>query len=224
MRKKAIVFLAMAVMLMMICTSLLAGCGDSEEATGATDEYAPDYLVLVNKEQPISEDYVDTIKLVKIKKADGNYYEVEKTTKAAFQELRDALKEKDVIIGVDSAYRSVERQQEIMDEFIEEYGEEYAKATVAQPGTSEHHTGLAIDIVPKVNGEWVFENEDMLKEKEIFKVIHETLPDYGFILRYPEGKEDITGYDYEPWHLRYVGKEAAKEIYDKQITLDEYLK
>ena len=110
-----------------------------------------------------------------------------------------------------------------MAEFIETYGEEYARKTVAEPGTSEHHTGLVIDIVPKVNGEWVVENDDMLKEMEFFDVIHKTMPVYGFILRYPSGKEDITGYSYEPWHLRYVGKEVAEEIYDRQITLEEYV-
>lgn len=183
----------------------------------------PDYLVLVNKENLIDEHYIDDIELVDIELALGGTYEVEKTTAEAYYALHDALLEKGIEIGVDSAYRSVERQQEIMDEFIEEYGEDYAKKTVAIPGTSEHHTGLVVDIVPKVDGEWVVENDDMLKQTEIFAVIHEIMHEYGFILRYPQGKEDITGYDYEPWHLRYVGVKAATEIYNQQVTLEEYL-
>ncbi len=231
---KSIVFAAVLSLCMIFA---LSGCGGSvPEASVSADasavsavsadeadsEYAPDYHVLVNKENPISTDYVNSIKLVDIQKADGDYYQVETRTAEAFYALRNALLEKGIQIGVDSAYRSVERQQEIMDEFIEEYGKEYAEKTVAIPGTSEHHTGLVIDIVPMVDGEWIVENEDMLKQTEIFAAVHETMPQYGFILRYPEGKSDITGYDYEPWHLRYVGKELAEELYDKQITLEEY--
>lgn len=192
---------------------LLSGC----QKTG------PDYLVLVNKENPISSDYISTVHLCDIENVDGGVYQVEETTKKAFESLRSDLMEKGVEIGVDSAYRSVERQQEIMDEFIRDYGEDYAKKTVAIPGTSEHHTGLVIDLVPKVNGEWVVENEDMLKETEIFAEIHKALAEFGFIVRYPQGKEDITGYSYEPWHIRYVGKEAAEKISKQGITLEEYL-
>ena len=68
------------------------------------------------------------------------------------------------------------------------------------------------------------DNDDMIAEKEIFAKVHERLADFGFILRYPEGKEDITGYAYEPWHLRYVGSaEIAKEITERGLTLEEYL-
>lgn len=189
----------------------------------ACAEGEPDYLVLVNKTHLIPPESIRDVVLVEIENVSGGVYQVESATRDAFYQLRDALLSEGIEIGVDSAYRSVERQQEIMDEFTEAYGEDYAKRTVAQPGTSEHHTGLVIDIVPRVNGEWVIENEDMLRETEIFAVIHRMLPKYGFILRYPKGKEQITGYDYEPWHLRYVGKEAAQEIYDGGFTLEEYL-
>lgn len=181
-----------------------------------------DYLVLVNQTHPISPDFIHGAVLTDIENVSGGVYQVEAATRDAYFQLRDALLTRGVEIGVDSAYRSIERQQEIMDEFIELYGEEYARQTVAQPGVSEHHTGLVIDIVPRVNGEWVVENEDMLKETEIFAVIHQMLPEYGFIVRYPQGKEQITGYGYEPWHLRYVGKEAAAAISAGGLTLEEY--
>lgn len=197
----------------LICLIGLVGCQQKKV----------DYQVLVNKENKISETFIDGVELVDITKTDGEVVQLEKKTCEAYGKLHDALLQDGVEIGVDSAYRSIERQKEIMAEFIEEYGEDYAKRTVAEPGTSEHHTGLVVDIVPKVNDEWVLENEDMLKETEIFAKIHARLPEFGFILRYPKGKEDITGYDYEAWHLRYVGPEIAKEIYDRQITLEEYL-
>lgn len=219
--KKAfdIVALSMALLTVMMSMLLLCGC----EQKDAEPTNAPDYLVLVNKDRLISSDYVNSIQLTTIDNVDGGTYEVEITTKEAFQELQSYLLEKGVEIGVDSAFRSVEDQQEIMDEFIGKYGEDYAKKTVAVPGTSEHHTGLAIDIVPKVNGKWVIENEDMLKETAIFEEIHRALPEYGFILRYPKGREDITGYDYEPWHIRYVGRDVAQKIYEQQIALEEYI-
>lgn len=206
-------------MALLVPLMMLAGC-EKKEAEAA---YHPDYLILVNQDHPIDSDYVSTIELVDVDNVDGGTYQVEKTTCQAFKSLKEDLNNQGIEIGVDSAYRSVERQKEIMAEFIETYGEEYARKIVAEPGTSEHHTGLVIDIVPKVNGEWVVENDDMLKEMEFFDVIHKTMPVYGFILRYPSGKEDITGYSYEPWHLRYVGKEVAEEIYDRQITLEEYV-
>lgn len=187
--------------------------------------YSPDYMVLVNKKEKIGSDFIKTIKLETFNNTSGEEIQAETMALRAFCKLRDDLKrEKNITIGIDSAYRSVERQKELMKEFIQQYGADYAKKTVAEPGTSEHHTGLAIDLVPKVDGKWLIENEDMMKQKAVFKEIHKKLPEYGFILRYPKGKEKITGYDYEPWHLRYLGdKKAAKEIYSKGITLEEYL-
>ena len=202
-----------AFVLTIICLVGLVGCNQKKT----------DYLVLVNKQNKISDDYINGIELVDIVRTDGEVMKLEKKTCEAYWKLHDELLKDGIEIGVDSSYRSIERQKKVMAEFIEEYGEEYARKTVADPGTSEHHTALAVDIVPKINGEWVLENEDMMKETEIFAKIHARLSKFGFILRYPKGKEDITGQDYEPWHLRYVGEKVAKEIYDNQITLEEYL-
>ena len=199
--------------LALLCLIGLVGCQQKKV----------DYLVLVNKDNKISDDFIDEVELVDVIGDDGEVMQLEKKTCEAYWKLHDALLKDGIEIGVDSAYRSIDQQKQVMSDFIEEYGEEYAKKIVAEPGTSEHHTGMAVDIVPKVNGEWVIENEDMMKETEIFAKIHARLPEFGFILRYPKGKEDITRQDYEPWHLRYVGVKAAKEIYDKQITLEEYL-
>lgn len=201
------------IMVLFIVVVGLCGCG----------EKSPDYQVLVNKSNPIPEKYIDSINLKNAEDVYGDVAQVEERTLNAYNRLHDALLKEGIEIGIDSAYRSVEKQEEIMQDFIKQYGEEYAKATVATPGTSEHHTGLVIDIVPKVNGEWVIENEDMLKQKNIFATIHKKCSKYGFIVRYPDGKEAITGYGYEPWHLRYVGEELAGKLYNNGdwITMEE---
>jgi D-alanyl-D-alanine carboxypeptidase len=90
------------------------------------------------------------------------------------------------------------------------------------PGTSEHHTGQAIDLIIQKDGKWINENDDLLKEVETFNKIHKVLKHFGFILRYPKGKEKITGYPYEPWHIRYIGESKAMEIGD--LTLEEFVK
>ena len=142
----------------------------------------------------------------------------------SYLELKNELENEGIYVDLDSARRSVADQQRIMDEFTEEYGADYARKTVAEPGYSEHHTGLALDLYLIIDGKDVVENEDMMQYPEIWENIHEKLPQYGFILRYLDGKEHITGYGYEPWHIRYVGDAAAaEEIANKGITLEEYL-
>ena len=183
--------------------------------------YAPDYLIVVNKKHPLDPKFLETIELVPAPNTEGEDLQAEKTTYAAYCELRDWLeKEKGVRIGLDSAYRSIESQERIIREFTEMYGEEYAYTYAAIPGTSEHHTGLALDIVPWLENKFLVMNEDMFAHPELFPEIHKALPDFGFILRFP-GRENGV---YEPWHIRYVGKEAAKEITEKGLILEEYVK
>ena len=140
----------------------------------------------------------------------------------AFKKLQKAMAKEGITILLDSTYRSVARQQEIWDEFEAEKGLEYAQQYVAVPGYSEHHTGLAIDICIVKKGKIINDNDKMIAQKKIFAKIHEKLADYGFILRYPEGMEDITGYSYEPWHLRYVGLKTAEYLYKNNLTLEEF--
>ena len=131
--------------------------------------------------------------------------------------------EEGIDIELDSTYRSVKAQEELWEEFEQIYGRDYCEKYVAVPGFSEHHTGLAIDVCLIKDGKVIDDNDEMIAEKEIFAKVHSYLADYGFILRYMEGKESITGYSYEPWHIRYVGKQVAKEIKRRNITLEEYL-
>ena len=203
--------------LLTLTALLLSGCSKTQNTSN--------YLMLVSKEYPLPENYTNTFKLVTADTVyEGEKTQVEKKAYDAFLELKASLKEIGIEIGIDSAYRSVDEQKRIMKDFTQKYGEDYAKKTVAQPGTSEHHTGLAIDIVPKVDGEWVTENADMMDLAELFFVIHRALAAHGFILRYPDGKEKTTGYAYEPWHIRYIGnKTIARRLMDEEITLEEYL-
>ena len=185
-----------------------------------------DYLVLVNKKYKLPDDYESKVDLINA----TNYlpsprtFEIERKAFEYYTQLRNKLlEENNIQIELDSVYRSVKRQQEIWDEFIEKYGEEYTISHVAMPGHSEHHTGLAIDICLVVNGTVIDDNDEMIAQREIFAKIHEKLADYGFILRYPEGKKYITGYDYEPWHLRFVLVDNAKAIKNQDVTLEEFL-
>ena len=183
------------------------------------------YTTLVNKNNPIKNAFVSRINLVKTKNMEEEEIQVEEKTYESFLKLQERLAKENIYIGISSAYRSVEKQQEIYQETIEEKGIEYTKRYVAEPTTSEHHTGLAIDLslFPKIE---IDENtkEEVLKEREEkWHRIHNLLPSFGFILRYPKNKEYITGYSYECWHIRYVGEFPAKIITENNLTLEEYL-
>ena len=135
---------------------------------------------------------------------------LEENTYHAYQDLQKALKKENIEIGIESAYREISYQEELKNRLLTEKGEDYVKEFVAEPGYSEHHTGLAIDLAIKKDG--IYQDDP---SPEDYKKIHSILHKYGFILRYPQGKEDITGYSYEPWHIRYVGSIPAKIIKDE---------
>ena len=181
------------------------------------------YLTLVNRKHKLPENWLEKVELVQAKNSKGREFLVEKQALEHFIALRNKLLSQGIDIELDSTYRSVERQKELWEEFEEEYGSAYCEKYVGKPGYSEHHTGLAIDVCLIKDGRVIDDNDEMIAEVEIFSKVHEVLSDYGFILRYMKGKEDITTYSYEPWHFRYVGIKAAKKIYQKGITLEEYL-
>lgn len=181
------------------------------------------YQILVNKDNPIDDNFIDDVTLVETLDAFQNIELVEQKTYKKFKELRDFLKTLGINIELDSAYRSIEKQQKIIDDFTKKYGLDYVKKYVAPIKTSEHHTGLAIDITLVIEGKILTENEELMKQKRVFETIHQHLNKYGFILRYPIGKESITGYNYEPWHIRFVGVEVANYIYNNGLTLEEYI-
>ncbi|MFD0826977.1 M15 family metallopeptidase [Neobacillus sp. M.A.Huq-85] len=137
----------------------------------------------------------------------------------ALQKLFAGAKEDGVtLLGV-SAYRSHVTQVALFNTYVKRDGYEKARTYSALPGTSEHETGLAIDVT---GGNGRCAASDCFGGTKEAVWLDKHVAEYGFIIRYPKGKEGITGYQYEPWHIRYVGKEIASEIMDKGITLEEY--
>lgn len=179
-------------------------------------------MLLVNKENKIPDNYNPEIVVYKssypLCQNDGN---ISKDAMYSWLKIRDYIRSKGYFIDVESAYRSTELQTKLFEENKLKYGIEHTLVFVAKPKYSEHETGLAIDICMKYKDKWVNEFDEELKE--CYVLLHEICADYGFILRYPEGKENITGYHYEPWHLRYIGSTLiAHQIMDNNLTLEEY--
>lgn len=215
------------VVLSVIVVVLFLGLMTNADETEFESEqdYNP-YLVLVNKTHALPDGWENVVHLKTVENSLGEENTIENKAYEQFVKLRDELLDEGIQIELDSVYRSVEEQQEIWDAWSAdpELGEEYCKLYLAVPGYSEHHTGLAVDIFLIKDGKEIRENDDMIADVEDFAKIHELLPKYGFILRYLEGKEDITGYAYEPWHLRYINNsELATKITEENLTLEEYL-
>lgn len=178
------------------------------------------YLVLVNKNNPFKDN-----NLFNIVNCNSLYAKdrcLEEKTYASFQKFKDFLKKHNVQIEIESGYRSLAYQQKVWDECVFQKGLEHTKKYVAKPGYSEHQTGLAVDICLYDDGRFYIEHE--LKKLKVLKLIKENAYKFGFIERYPENKEKITGYKYEPWHLRYIDDvNIAKFIKDNNLCLEEYL-
>lgn len=173
-------------------------------------------LIVVNRWNELPEDYsVELTELSNGQKVDSRIYPY-------LQEMFDAARAEGIYPIVREGYRTAEEQQEILDDKIQTYinqgysqsrAEKTAKEWVALPGTSEHQLGIAVDI-----------NADKSKcsNEDVYGWLAENAYKYGFVLRYPPGKQKITGTSYEPWHYRYVGIEAAYEINERGICLEEY--
>ncbi|WP_340082287.1 M15 family metallopeptidase [Terribacillus sp. FSL K6-0262] len=137
----------------------------------------------------------------------------------ALEELFAASKKDGMELVAASGYRSEARQKEIYENNVATQGQEETDKVSSRPGRSEHQTGLAIDLT---SAEMALALEETFIDTDEGKWLAEHAHEYGFIIRYPEGKSDITGYSYEPWHIRYVGKDLAKQIYEEGSTLEEH--
>ena len=145
---------------------------------------------------------------------------LEEQTLYAFLKLKNKMKELGFDIDLQSGYRYHSSQKKLYDDVLREKGKAHADKYVAKPGYSEHETGLAVDICAKINDNWFVDFDKKLDI--IYEQLHKYIADFGFIIRYPKGKEKITGYGYEPWHLRYVGNvEFANYIMENNLTLEE---
>ena len=158
-----------------------------------------DGILIVNKSYPLSADYDPGLQPI---------------TKDAFQKLSDAAAQEGLDLYIGSDYRDYAYQVKIYNNYCNLYGSEQADSFSARPGYSEHQTGLTIDCNTI---------DDAFGDTPEAAWLAQHCADYGFIIRFPKGKEDITGYQYEPWHIRYVGVDTAKEIMSQGLTLEEYL-
>lgn len=175
------------------------------------------YLILVNKWNPIPENYkVDLVEL-------SNGESIDKRIYPSLQEMFDAARRENIYPVVASGYRTKKVQQSIMQEKIQEYKKQgfsnqeaqtKAEAWVALPDTSEHQLGLSVDI-----------NADGIHSTgaEVYRWLDQNSYKFGFIRRYPPNKTEITGVIHEPWHYRYVGTDAAEAIHEQGLCLEEYL-
>ena len=172
--------------------------------------------ILVNKYIYLPEDYIPNNLITISNDFSSSTRQLVYEAKEAFEKMATAAKEQGYTIRAISAYRSYEYQKGLYDSYVKKDGTESADRYSARPGYSEHQTGLVVDID---NIKTDFNNFENTEE---FKWMEENAQNYGFILRYPKGKEDITGYDYESWHYRYVGETIATFIKNNNLTFDEY--
>ena len=207
-----------------------SGSSESKAETSSEPEEPAekDYgtLILVNPWNYIPEDYV-----LNLEKVQGKYNMDIKAAESA-RNLVAAAKEAGFNMQLCSAYRTVEKSAELYQRKVNQYiGYGYSEADakveaakwVAPPGTSEHHTGLAMDLVSSDYWSYYSDLEHDYEKFDSFKWMYEHCAEFGFILRYPKDKQDITGITYEPWHYRYVGIEAATYIMENGLCLEEYL-
>ena len=184
---------------------------DSSSAAGKTDPVPEhkveqtngmtfvDDILIVNKTYSLPRDYAPGVSEVAVN---------------AFNRMSEAAANDGVSLWINSGYRSYEEQEELYNGYVWERGAEEADLVSSRPGHSEHQTGLAFDVNDTSFGFEGTEASDWLKEH---------CCEYGFIIRFPEGKEAFTGYEYEPWHIRYLGKKIATEVTESGLSLEEYL-
>lgn len=186
--------------------------------SNSSSEYTGDWkLILVNSENALPKNYEIELTLL------SNGVSIDSRIYPDLQQMFDDARAEGIYPVVGEGYRTHNEQKAMMRQktaelaangYSMEEAEKLAADLVAEAGKSEHELGIALDINADTSAS---------SNEEVYAWLAENAYKYGFILRYPLGKEDITGIDYEPWHYRYVGVEAASEIYTQQLTLEEYL-
>lgn len=176
-------------------------------------------LVVVNKQNKLPEGSEPTDLVLPAVRNTGTNPYLRKDAASALEQMFQAAEADGIRLVLGSGYRSQQVQESIYNRYAAADGREAADRYSARPGHSEHQTGLAADISDENGENYLEESFDETPEgRWLFDHAHE----YGFILRYPQGKEHITGYMYEPWHYRYVGRENAGMIHESALTLEEY--
>lgn len=194
---------------------------DDENAEKSDED--PTITALVNKEYSLDENYApDDLVTVDVPTVLENpeVNQLREVAADALKSMFDKAKESDIYLHARSGYRSYETQVQLFQNYADNHGEEAANRYSARPGQSEHQTGLVMDVTSEsVN----YQLTEDFGETEEGKWLRDHAHEFGFVIRYLEGAEDITGYIYEPWHIRYLGVELATELYESGLTYEEYL-
>lgn len=219
-------FIVVLLAIIIVAVILLPTLPDLPDCKEIATEYTPEInewsMVLVNPWNKLPDDF--SVMLTEL----DNGNAVDSRIYNDLQEMLNDARSEGLEPLICSSYRSYELQDRLFRNKVDFYlsegydsynAEREAAKWVAFPGTSEHQTGLAVDIV-SIHYQLLDENQEDTPEQ---KWLMENSYKYGFILRYPTDKSHITGINYEPWHYRYVGKEVAKEIYEQGLCLEEYL-
>lgn len=196
--------------------ALSAALLDGSMKTAMPDKNMDGTAFLVNRQHAISQFYVpDTRKVI----GPGMSQTMRDDAAAALEDMFAGAKEEGINLAIVSGYRSYSKQSSIYARKKATQGQEAADRVSARPGTSEHQLGLAMDLAKKGSSQL---NTGFGKTKE-GQWVSANAHKYGFIVRYPQEYEDVTGYMYEPWHVRYVGKELAEEIYESGLPMEIYM-
>ncbi len=188
------------------------------------DFYSRDnpYYVLVNKQNALGKEYkpkdlmIPNVRFLEKGVLEKKF--MQRTAASHLETMFNSAAKDNIHLVALSGYRSYQRQNTIYNSNLKKYGQAYTDSVSAKPGHSEHQTGLAMDISAKSAGYSLTQRFGLTKEG---KWLADNAHHYGYIIRYQKGKEHITGYTYEPWHIRYVGKELASYLYINKLTLEE---
>lgn len=198
------------------------GTGGDKKGTVASNPTS--ITVLVNKSIMLPDGYVPAdltepqVAFIFSEKAEKRLMRAEAAR--ALEQMFAAAKKDGLFLAGVSGYRSYQTQESLFNYYVSVQGEETARRYSAEPGHSEHQTGLAMDVSGSTG---YCAADDCFADTPEAKWLAQHAPEYGFIIRYPKGKESITGYAYESWHVRYIGKAMAADVVAKGVTLDEYL-
>lgn len=193
-----------------------------DESEEKSDE-DPTITALVNKQFSLDEDYApDDLVTVDVPTILENpeVNQLREVAAGALKAMFDKAEESDIYLHARSGYRSYQTQVYLFQNYADQHGEEAANRYSARPGQSEHQTGLVMDVTSESVNYQLTEGFGKTAEGQW---VSEHAHEFGFIIRYPEGAEEITGYIYEPWHLRYLGVDMATKVYESGLTYEEYL-
>lgn len=175
--------------------------------------------VIINKKHSLPSDYEPADLVVPNVKSTKDGLQLRQEAATALETMFAAAKEEGITLILGSGYRSYQTQERLFNDYVQRDGEAAANRYSARPGESEHQTGLAVDISDSTMENWL---KNSFKNTVEGQWLKENAYRYGFILRYIEGKEEITGYMYEPWHFRYLGLVEAEKVKLSNLTVEEF--